>query len=127
MHARKLLVAATAIGALTIGTAGAAFADTTTPPPSTPTTATCAKAPAALARLQTRKHRIEHRIDLLQQADAKAKTAHRTKLVTRLEKRIDRSQRLDAALTTRMTKIETACKLAPPVAAATPGAVVPAH
>jgi len=135
MNTKKLLAAVVTTGALCVGTASAAFADASTPvappavtAPANPGNATrtsCTKAPGRLARAQEHVERLNRRIQVLHQADHKARAGNHPKLAARIEARIDRLQRLHDRLADLMTRVEHRCNLPAPTAGTAPSTPLP--
>ena len=128
----KALVATVVAGALGIGVATTAFASPAPSPGSTPAPAVgsaaptahkhCARADVRIDHLQKREQTLENRLEALKARDAKARAAHRDDVAERIEKRIDRVQKLHDRIADRVAKIRTRCSVP---AAQTPTPPVP--
>ncbi len=107
MKIHKLVAGSVIAGLVTVGSAGAAFADTTAPPGSShPAEARhdrrCDRAQERLEWLRAKKARVEAVVDWLQKARAKAEAAGRTELVRKIDavlaKYRHEYQRIEAAI-----------------------------
>jgi hypothetical protein len=114
--ARKLVVGAVAVGALSLGTAGIAGAATTAPTPKVARHFNCANATRVLARIDKGEARITAGLPKLTAAKAKATQAGDTKLAARIQKRITRleSAKFHARLTRVSAAIEAKCNVSVP-------------
>jgi hypothetical protein len=117
--AKRLLVGVVAVGALSLGVAGAAGA-ATAGGTTTATTAgrhfNCANATKVLDRIQSAESHIAAGLPKLTAAQAKAASAGHAKLAARLQQRITRyeSATFKARLARISQKIETKCQVAAP-------------
>jgi|ERR1700694_724903 len=117
MRFKQAIAGTLAAAALTVGTGSAAFA--TTASSSTPTTpaapnqsnatAGCHLADQRVALLEAERTVTGLRVDFLQQDLAWAKAHNKTALAQKLQKRIDRSQKRAAGLTSRIQKLQDRC------------------
>jgi hypothetical protein len=118
--ARKLVVGAVAVGALSLGTAGIAGAATTAPA-QVGRHFNCANATKVLTRIQKGEARIAAGLPKLTAAEAKATQAGDTTLANRIQKRITRleSPTFHARLTKVSAAIEAKCNVPAPAASPT--------
>jgi hypothetical protein len=120
--AKRLIVGAVAVGALSLGAAGVAGSAgaATTGGTATATTAgshfNCANATRVLGRIQSAESHIAAGLPKLTAAQAKAASAGHTKLAARLQRRITRyeSAAFKARLAKISQKIETKCQVTAP-------------
>jgi hypothetical protein len=126
--AKKLVIGAVAVGALSLGTAGMAGAST----PATGTQAisrfNCANATKVLTRIDNGEARIAAGLPKLTAAQAAASKAGETRRADRLARRITRleSSTFHTRLTRAAAAIEAKCNVAAPSAASTPSAAATA-
>jgi hypothetical protein len=114
--AKKLAVGAVAVGALSLGTVGAAGAATNAPAPQVARHFNCANATKALTRIGKAEARISAGLPKLTAAEAKAKAAGHTKRADRIQKRITRleSSTFQTHLTRASAAIEAECHVSAP-------------
>jgi hypothetical protein len=125
--AKKLVIGAVAVGALSFGTAGMAGA-ATVPGAKAISHFNCANATKVLTRIDNGEARIAAGLPKLTAAQAKASKAGHTKLANRLAKRITRleSSKFHTRLTKATAAIEAKCNVTAPSTASTPSAAATA-
>jgi len=112
---RKFIAAATVGGVLALGGVGAASAAATAPStptaPASPTasTFTCAKAPAALAKIATLESKVAQRETTLKSDLTQATSAGHTTVVAKINHRLARLARADHRLGTLTQLVQMAC------------------
>lgn len=102
---KRIIATAVLGGALTLGVAGVAGAS----PPAGATHPRCAKAPAALARIAKLEAKANAWLPKAEQREATATSEGHADVAARIERRIDRVQRLEAKGTALRQRIEAAC------------------
>jgi hypothetical protein len=121
--AKKMVIGAVAVGALSLGTAGLAGA-ATVPATKAISDFNCANATKVLTRIDKGEARIAAGLPKLTAAQAKASKAGHTRVADRLAKRITRLE--SSTFHTRLTKataaIEAKCNVTAPSTASTPNA-----
>jgi hypothetical protein len=114
--AKRILIGAVAVGALSFGTAGAAGAASSPTVPAVGSHFNCANATKVLTRIEKGEARIAAGLPKLTAAQAKAQQAGNTRRADRLKKRIDRFE--SAAFKARLAKasaaIEAKCHVSAP-------------
>jgi hypothetical protein len=106
---RKCIAAATVGGVLALGGMGAASAATTAPSTPTPSTFTCAQAPATLAKIATWESKVALRQTTLKTDLTKATAAGHPKAVAKINRRLARLTRVDHRLGTLDQLVTMAC------------------
>jgi hypothetical protein len=119
--AKRLVIGAVAVGALSFGTAGMAGA-ATVPGSQAISHFNCANATKVLTRIDNGEARIASGLPKLTAAQAKASKAGHTKLANGLAKRITRleSSKFHTRLTKAAAAIEAKCNVTAPSSASTP-------
>jgi uncharacterized protein HemY len=119
--AKKLVIGAVAVGALSFGAAGMAGA-ATVPGTQALSHFNCANATKVLTRIDKGEARIAAGLPKLTAAQAKASKAGDSKLADRLAKRITRleSSKFHTRLTKASAAIEAKCNVTAPSTASTP-------
>lgn len=111
-------LAGTALLTLGLGTAAsaatpsltAASAATPSPTPAeAPAAKGCKRADVRVDHLQQREVKLDARLDVLRRRDAEAKANHHDDRAQRIEHRIDRLQKVRAAVADRIAKIRARC------------------
>jgi|ERR1022692_5073365 uncharacterized protein HemY len=125
--AKKLVIGAVAVGALSFGTAGMAGA-ATVPGTQAISHFNCANATKMLTRIDKGEARIAAGLPKLTAAQAQASKAGDTKLANRLAKRITRleSSKFHTRLTKASAAIEAKCNVTAPSTATTSNAAATA-
>ncbi len=116
---RRIIAGTAVAGALTLGLAGVAGADT--PASNTGTTgqgpklaAVCAKLPQIQSKVQDVENTVNNTwIPKLQAAETKAQQTNHTALADRISKRIARIQKREARVNARLQKLEAKCSSVP--------------
>ena len=116
MKLRQLTVGVVLAAVATVGSVGVAYADTPAPNGSTSVTAPkhhdrdrCEQWQKRLPGLERARDQLEHRIDTLKDAIAKARAHHRDELAAWLETRLDATQKRHDKVVDLINKIHARC------------------
>jgi peptidoglycan hydrolase CwlO-like protein len=114
---RTFAAGAALVGALTLGPAAVAGAQTPQQPTPATTTTKCQKAEALLAKVQQREQKVQARITALEARVAKLRTAGKNARADALQARIDtvkaRLSKAEARATKLEARIDAKCNVAP--------------
>ncbi len=106
MTMKSVLAGSALLGALTFGAMGGAGAATT---PTSSHLIDCAKAEARVSKIQSRESKVPSLLSKAQAHEAKATANHHPKVVTFVQHRIKRIERLQARGERILSRIEAAC------------------